>query len=77
MIHAHNHSNSVALLHYTAPPVVGGVKSVIQAHANLLCAHHIPVTVVAGRGDVAALPDGTAFICMPEIGSLATPVCWI
>jgi glycosyltransferase involved in cell wall biosynthesis len=69
MIHAHDRSNSVALLHYTAPPVVGGVESVVQAHARLLCAHHIPVTVVAGRGDAAMLPEGTAFICIPEMDS--------
>jgi glycosyltransferase involved in cell wall biosynthesis len=41
----------IALLHYTAPPVVGGVERVIGRHASLMAAAGHTVRVVAGRGD--------------------------
>jgi glycosyltransferase involved in cell wall biosynthesis len=40
----------VALLHYTCPPVVGGVESVLARHAQLLAARGVEVHVVVGRG---------------------------
>jgi len=40
----------VVLLHYTAPPVVGGVESVVAAQARWLREAGYPVTVLAGRG---------------------------
>ncbi len=39
-----------ALLHYSAPPVVGGVEAVLRRHAGLLVEHGYPVRVIAGRG---------------------------
>lgn len=41
---------NIGLLHYAAPPVVGGVESVIGQHARLMtdAGHH--VTILAGRG---------------------------
>jgi|SRR5688572_13562999 len=41
----------VALLHYSAPPIVGGVESVLGQHARLIAdaGHH--VRIVAGRGE--------------------------
>jgi glycosyltransferase involved in cell wall biosynthesis len=59
----------VALLHYTAPPVVGGVESVILAHVRLLLASGFPTAVVTGRGEQAALPRGTGLIGIPELDS--------
>jgi glycosyltransferase involved in cell wall biosynthesis len=41
---------SVALLHYTAPPVVGGVEQVLGQHARLLADAGNAVRIVAGRG---------------------------
>lgn len=41
---------TIGILHYTAPPVVGGVESVIAHHARLLAAAGYPVRVLAGRG---------------------------
>ena len=58
-----------AILHYTAPPVVGGVEAVIQAHAQVFIEAGYPVTVVAGRGDQTALPPGAGFIRIPEMDS--------
>ncbi len=62
-------SKSIAILHYSAPPVVGGVEAVIEAHARLLVRAGYQVTVVAGRGQGNALPDGTRFEQIPEIDS--------
>ena len=58
-----------ALLHYTAPPVVGGVEAVIQAHAQVFIEAGYPVSVVAGWGERAALPSGTGFVRVPEMDS--------
>jgi len=58
-----------AILHYTAPPVVGGVEAVIQAHARAFVEVGYPVTVVAGWGERAALPSGTGFVRVPEMDS--------
>jgi len=40
----------VALVHYAATPIVGGVESVIAAHARLMAADGHEVRIVAGRG---------------------------
>lgn len=40
----------VAMLHYTCPPVVGGVESVMASHARLFAAHNYEVKIIAGRG---------------------------
>jgi glycosyltransferase involved in cell wall biosynthesis len=58
-----------AILHYTAPPIVGGVESVIQAHVGTFVRAGYPITVVAGRGEEAALPAGASFIPVSEIDS--------
>jgi glycosyltransferase involved in cell wall biosynthesis len=41
----------IALLHYSAPPVVGGVESVIGHHGRLMNAAGHEVRVIAGRGE--------------------------
>ncbi len=43
---------NVAILHYTAPPVVGGVESVLAQHANLISGAGHRVRVIAGRGEI-------------------------
>ncbi|MCI0397137.1 MAG: glycosyltransferase [Chloroflexi bacterium] len=43
---------SIAILHFTAPPVVGGVESVLGQHARLLAGAGHSVRVVAGRGEM-------------------------
>lgn len=57
----------VGILHYSAPPVVGGVEAVIDAHARLFRRAGYPLTIIAGRGDQEALPDGTRFVLLPEL----------
>ena len=60
---------SIAILHYSASPVIGGVEAVIDAHVRLLVAAGYPVTVVAGRGAADALPAGCHFV---EIAAMDT-----
>jgi glycosyltransferase involved in cell wall biosynthesis len=60
---------TTAILHYTAPPVVGGVEAVIQAHVQTFIQAGYPVTVIAGRGEEAALPSGAGFVRIPEMDS--------
>jgi glycosyltransferase involved in cell wall biosynthesis len=58
-----------AILHYSIPPVVGGVESVIHAHTELLLKAGYPVTLIAGVGDKSALPDGAELVLIPEMDS--------
>jgi glycosyltransferase involved in cell wall biosynthesis len=41
----------VAILHFAAPPIIGGVESTIAAHAQLLADHGYAVKIIAGRGE--------------------------
>ncbi|MBI5876122.1 MAG: glycosyltransferase family 4 protein [Chloroflexi bacterium] len=41
----------IAIVHYSAPPVIGGVESTIAAHARLLADAGYSVQVVAGAGE--------------------------
>jgi glycosyltransferase involved in cell wall biosynthesis len=61
---------TVAIVHYTAPPIVGGVETVIDAHVRQLLKAGFKVAVIAGRGTASALPAGAAFISIPKIDSL-------
>jgi len=47
----------LALLHYTAPPVTGGVEAILEAHTRLLRRAGYDVRVVAGRGDAHIIPE--------------------
>lgn len=48
----------LAILHYAAPPTIGGVEVTIAAHARLLRAHGYTVQLIAGRGDnTTILPE--------------------
>ena len=40
----------IALLHYSSPPIVGGVESVLAHHARLMANAGHKVTILAGRG---------------------------
>jgi glycosyltransferase involved in cell wall biosynthesis len=40
----------IALLHYSSPPIVGGVESVLAHHARLMTKAGHEVTIFAGRG---------------------------
>jgi len=42
----------ISLLHYSSPPIVGGVESVLAHHARLMANAGHEVTILAGRGEV-------------------------
>jgi glycosyltransferase involved in cell wall biosynthesis len=41
----------ISLLHYSSPPIVGGVESVLAHHARLMADAGHEVTILAGRGE--------------------------
>jgi glycosyltransferase involved in cell wall biosynthesis len=57
----------IVILHYAAPPVVGGVERVIYYHATLLAEAGYEVSVVAGRGE--PFDPGVAFHRLDVVGS--------
>ena len=57
----------IALIHYSAPPVVGGVESVLAQHARLMAQAGHSVRILAARG--APLSDHIPFISLPLIDS--------
>ncbi len=61
---------TTAFIHYTAPPVIGGVEAVMHAHAKTFEAAHYPVEIIAGRGEQSALPPQTGFTLLPALDSL-------
>ncbi|MBI5290668.1 MAG: glycosyltransferase family 4 protein [Chloroflexi bacterium] len=60
---------SVAILHHTAPPVVGGVEAVIAEHARLFMDAGYSITIVAGRGGTLSSPESFEVKIIPEIDS--------
>lgn len=58
---------NVALLHYSAPPVVGGVESVLAHHARLMADAGHTVRVIAGRG--GQFDSRVPFISLPRADS--------
>ncbi len=58
-----------AFLHYTAPPIIGGVEVVIQAHVEAFVEAAHPVAVVAGRGEAEALAPEADFVLLPQVDS--------
>jgi mannosylglucosylglycerate synthase len=59
----------VGLLHYTCPPVIGGVETILYEQATRLSARGHPITVISGRG--GPLPDGEniELVIIPELDS--------
>jgi glycosyltransferase involved in cell wall biosynthesis len=41
----------LAILHYAAPPTIGGVEATMAAHARLFANHGYAVKIIAGRGE--------------------------
>jgi glycosyltransferase involved in cell wall biosynthesis len=58
---------NVDILHYAAPPVVGGVESVIAHHARLMADAGHRVRILAGRGE--AFDERIEFVCISKADS--------
>jgi len=54
---------NIAILHYSVPPVVGGVESVIAHHARLMSADGHSVCLIAARGE--SLHEQIPLITLP------------
>lgn len=62
----------VAIIHYTSPPVVGGVEAVMGFHTQLFRERGWEVTMLVGRdpnADPATLPPGVEILVEPLIDS--------
>ena len=57
----------IVLLHYSAPPIVGGVESVIGHHARMMADSGHEVRIVAGRG--GQTDERVEFMQIPEVDS--------
>ena len=57
----------VGILHFAAPPIVGGVESTIYHHARVLVEAGYKVSVIAGRGEI--FHTNVPFHLIPEINS--------
>lgn len=60
---------SVAILHYTLPPVVGGVEAVILAQARAFASAGYQTTLIGGSGDINILPEKCSLLLIPEMNS--------
>ncbi len=57
----------ISILHYAAPPIVGGVESTMYHHARLLAQYGYQVSIIAGRGE--SINTQIPFTLVPEIDS--------
>ena len=57
------------ILHYSVPPVVGGVEAVLQAHAAQFVCSDLALTIIAGRGQPSQVAAGVEGVLIPEIDS--------
>jgi glycosyltransferase involved in cell wall biosynthesis len=62
----------IAILHYAAPPIIGGVESTIFHHANILSDLGIKVEIIAGR--VEPFNNNVEFHRIPEVDTLNSRV---
>jgi hypothetical protein len=62
----------IDLLHYSAPPIVGGVESVLAHHARLMAGDGHDVRLLAGRGE--AFDDRIPFISITQPISFRHPM---
>ena len=64
----------VGFLHYTCPPVIGGVETILYEQAVRLTHRGYPISILSGRG--GPLPDRKAarLVIIPELDSRDTAV---
>ena len=62
----------VAIVHYSCPPVIGGVEFIVEAHAREFIKAGFDVRMIVGRGD-AVLPE-VQTVVIPEMSSSGGPI---
>lgn len=60
-------NKKIAMVHYTYPPVVGGVEAVVQAHARILAKNGYRIKIITGTGEAE---DGIQVRAIPELKTL-------
>ncbi len=63
---------SVAILHYSCPPVIGGVEFIMQAHAREFVEAGYKVKLIVGKG--GEVDPGATTVIVPEITSSGGPL---
>ncbi len=71
-IHRTASKPSVAILHYSCPPVIGGVEFVIEAHAKLFGDAGFKTKIIVGNGYMKH--PGVRTVVIPEIDSRGGPI---
>src|SRR5256885_8102628 len=61
----------VGLLHYTSPPIIGGVETILHEQAVRLAARGYRVTILSGRGGPLPEPHAAKLALVPELDSRA------
>ena len=59
----------IAIIHYSFPPLIGGVETIIEAHSRLFADNGYPVKIISGRG--VASGDRVELKIIPQISSLS------
>jgi mannosylglucosylglycerate synthase len=59
----------VGLLHYTCPPIIGGVERILYEQATRLAARGYPVTILSGRGGPLPDPKAAKLVMIPQLDS--------
>lgn len=62
----------IAILHYSSPPVIGGVEFVIEAHAKLFADAGYDTRLIVGKG--GKLQPSIRTVVIPEISSTGGPI---
>ena len=56
-------------MHYTCPPVIGGVETILYEQARRLAARGHSITVISGRGGPLPEDDGIRLAIIPQLDS--------
>ncbi len=65
----------IAILHYSGPPVIGGVEFIIRAHAKQFSQAGFDTRLIVGKG--GSIDDGIKTVIVPEIASRGGPLARI
>lgn len=63
---------TVAMLHYSAPPVIGGVEFILAAHAREFAEAGYSARLIVGRG--GTVHEAVRTVVVPEISSTGGPI---
>src|SRR3989441_11833871 len=64
----------VGLLHYTSPPIIGGVETILYEQAVRLSKRGYPLTILSGRGGPLPDPHAAKLPIIPGPDSPGTPL---